>query len=96
MTQKYDSMYMISLWHHTTRRIEVFSRILKSMLKDYSTVLGKPAMYKITHDQRVTPFINETTKAIQLSMAIQKGKYNGEKDKFDEITFASERNSYES
>lgn len=53
-------------------------------------------MYKITHDQRVTPFINESTKAILLSMAIQKGKYNGEQDKFDEITFASEHNSNKS
>ncbi|HOV27757.1 MAG TPA: hypothetical protein PK566_15540 [Pseudobacteroides sp.] len=87
ISTKYNICYLVSLYLHTTRRIDIFSEILDSMIRDYSSLLGKKASYEIHYDNRIRPFMDSSTKQIQLSMAIQKGKYIGTKEEFNKITF---------
>lgn len=85
---KYDACCLVSLYLHASRRIKVFELILESMLKDYSALLGKKASIEMIHDPGITPFLSDSDRQIQLSMAIQKGQYSGSLEDYRRITFS--------
>ena len=84
---KYDACCLVSLYIHVSKRIEIFEQILKSMLNDYSALLGRSASIEIIHDPGITPLFSDSDSQIQLSMAIQKGKYSGSMEDFRRFTF---------
>ena len=99
---KYEMVMLASLVFHSQRRIEQFDKVLTSMKSDYQemfdTIEDKP--YIMTAEglsSEVQYFEVHTTAGLsdhgsdiaQISMAIQKSKYDGTEEKLKEWVFRS-------
>ena len=93
---RYEMLMLVSLTSHTTRRIKQFERILEQMKEDYQeiydSIANKPLLKtgknllkpKVRYVQqniisRVSDYHSDIA---QISMAIQKSKYDGSDEKF--------------
>lgn len=96
---KYSTLMLISLYFHTIKRIDQFNKLLDAMKKDYQYLYSKVPINAenmlcgvtktdvdyITQNH-IVEFESISSDSIQIAMAIQKGKYDGSKEKFDEVT----------
>lgn len=97
---KYEIVVLASLVIHAERRVEQFEKVLVSMKSDYQemfdSIENKP--YVMTADglstevqyvdvHRIASLSDHSSDAAQISMAIQKSKYDGSEEKFKEWVF---------
>ena len=95
-TSDYDLIMLISLSLHVKKRAEQFELVLTQMKTDYEEMyekIGNKPIYirgprdtsKVIYYERSIPmrFISPATDVSQLSMAIQKSKYDGTVDKYN-------------
>lgn len=93
----YDLPMLITLVIHANKRIEQFELILENMKADYSEMNKKitPKKYLILNGKlteevvykeipRISRFIDQSSDMAQISMAIQKSKYDGSNKSFNE------------
>ena len=96
-TEKYELVMLASLVIHTEQRIEQFERILVSMKNDYQemydSISGKllsmtptdlSSKVQFVEVYRTTGLTDYQSDITQVSMAIQKSKYDGTDEKFNE------------
>ena len=96
-TKNYDLNMLCSLTLHVERRINEFEAILEQMKNDYIEMYqkleNKPIfIFGVTNPQEVLFYEDFATKrfwdfssdVIQLSMAIQKSKYDGSEEKYNQ------------
>lgn len=101
-TIQYEIVQLASLVNHTQKRIEQFEKLLVSMKTDYeeifATLENRPLlMTEHGLSDRVqyieasgsVGFSDYHSDIAQISMAIQKSKYDGSKEKFEEWTTGS-------
>ena len=101
---EYSTLVLSSLCVHTTKRINQFDKLLDAMKKDYQSIYSQvPISFenidcgitKATVDyvikEQVVEYESISSDAIQVAMAIQKGKYDGSQEKFDEVTYKKEK-----
>lgn len=72
-----DIAYLISLSIHTNRRLEMFSKVFQQVKKDYSKLIGSSVRIYMNYIDEPLKFLDERGMAIELSMKMQRGKYNG-------------------
>ena len=95
--EKYDIMVLFSLILHTQKRVEQFESILNQMKRDYQELFDslkeKPLLLSdngLTFDVQyitipITARLDDYGSDVsQISMAIQKSKYDGSSDKFND------------
>lgn len=91
----YEIEYLASLVMHTKRRMEMYEKVLRAMKNDYEILYEKLNAGKIIIglNKVVYPIreVHATIKgpnidAVQISMAIQKSKYDGTDESYDRWT----------
>lgn len=95
----YDILVLISLVKHAENRIKQFDTILNAMKNDYSEMykalpnqpylfFGRELQREVIYADRqiVSRLIDESSEATQLSMGIQKSKYDGTEESFKKWT----------
>ncbi|AQR93101.1 hypothetical protein [Clostridium saccharoperbutylacetonicum] len=82
--EEYSIEMAFSLLKHSTKRIEVFDKILANMVNDYELILGKrlDIQYKKIPLRTLD---DDSTDIVQLSYAIQKKKYKGREEDIKNI-----------
>lgn len=98
-TKDYDLPMLISLGFHAEKRIEQFELVLSAMKEDYSEIYRATSQpKKIMLDGKIYNDIVYVSQAhtarlkdpsgdtVQISMAIQKSKYDGSDEKYNEWT----------
>ena len=81
-----------SLFYHTEKRIEIYDELFGCMIADMETLLGEKLNFIEVVNPRVEFWGNGTALA-QLSMAMQKKKYDGSDESYEKITHM-ERNNW--
>lgn len=94
---RYESVLLASLTIHTQKRIEQFEKVLKSMKADYQeiydsfeekpllmTAKGLPTKVQYVEVNRTAGLFDYHSDIAQISMAIQKSKYDGSEEKFND------------
>lgn len=92
----YDTLMLLTLSLHTDRRISQFELILEQMKADYNEmyqkvknkpfyIVGPKDTSKVIFHERSIPnrFVSSNSDISQISMAIQKSKYDGSTDSFN-------------
>ena len=95
---KYETLMLASLVHHTERRNKQFEAVLASMKSDYQEMydsIGKKPIFITNHGfsaevryieiQRTAALLDNLSDMAQISMAIQKSKYDGSEEKYNEL-----------
>lgn len=94
---KYEIIMLVSLAMHTQRRIEQFNKIIQSMKRDYQkmydsskdksyvmTSVGFSSEVQYVDKYEIARLDDYSSDVSQISMAIQKSKYDGTDEKFKE------------
>lgn len=84
--EKCSIKFLESLYLHAAKRIEVFETILNSMLRDFEDLLGEEVSV-VEIQEAPGGFMGASTVSAQLSMAMNRRKYGGSNEKYEEITF---------
>ena len=104
--EKYEALMLVSLTMHTKKRIDQFESIINSMRADYQemydSIDNKPLLmtnYGLSSEvqyvdkhiiSRITGYQSDIS---QISMAIQKSKYDGSNQAFEDWVIRVENNS---
>lgn len=83
---KTNRMFLESLYLHNKRRIEIFDKIFAEMIKDFETLLGQHVEV-VEINEKPAELLDETSATIQLSMAMNRRKYDGSNKMYEKITF---------
>lgn len=86
-TEKTSISCLFSLSIHVGKRTQVFLRLLKAFMHDFETLLGEEVHIEWVNEG-VNELLNYSTRVAQLSMAMQKRKYDGSDEQFQNITFS--------
>ena len=97
---KYEMVMLASLVIHSKRRIEQFEKLLASMKADYQelfdsiedkpyimTAQGLSSEVQYIEVHTTASLLDHGSDIAQISMAIQKSKYDGSEEKFNEWIF---------
>ena len=97
---KYEIVMLASLVVHSQRRIEQFEKVLKSMKSDYQEMIdsiedkpyimtaeGLSSEVQYVEVHTAAGLSDQASDTAQISMAIQKSKYDGSEEKFKEWIF---------
>lgn len=95
--ENYDLAMLITLYIHANKRIEQFEIVLAKMKSDYEEMyqkvkckpvylIGPKDTTKVIYYERyeTNRFNNHSSDVTQISMAIQKSKYDGSAESFNE------------
>lgn len=85
ISKKTNKMHLASLFVHNERRIEIFQRLFNRMHADFEELLGMSAEI-VEINEKPLEFLDDSCAAMQLSMAMQKRKYDGSDEAFEKIT----------
>lgn len=77
---------MVSLYLHTERRKKVFEKIFNCMINDFEKLLGEKVNI-IEVPEKPLVLVGENLSTAQLSMAMNKRKYDGSDEAYEKITF---------
>lgn len=86
-TEKTSTACLASLNIHVEKRTQIFLRLLKAFKHDFETLLGEEVRIEWVKED-AAELINYPTMVAQLSMAMQKRKYDGSDEQFQRITFS--------
>lgn len=103
---QYEMIMLVSLILHTEKRIEQFEKVLAGMKADYqemyNSIRGKSYLVTLQGFSEAVQYVelsrtaglsDHSSDIAQISMAIQKSKYDGSKEKFKEwvVRFENEK-----
>lgn len=86
ITKKCSTSIMVSLFLHTERRKAVFEEIFKCMINDFESLLGEKVSI-IEVQEKPLELLGDNLSTSQLSMAMNRRKYDGSDESFEKITF---------
>lgn len=105
---RYEFLVLVSLVLHTENRIEQFKTVLESMKRDYQemydtmddkslvwTINGFSSDVQYVETYRTSRLTDYNSDIKQISMAIQKSKYDGSEEKYKEFIFRFNKNKTE-
>ena len=75
-----------SLFVHSTARLETFNKIFRGMVEDFGKLLGENVSI-VEVSEKPLELLGESTVAAQLSMAMNRRKYDGSNENYEKITF---------
>lgn len=81
-----------SLYLHNRRRIEVFDKLLGCMITDFEKLLGEKVSI-IEIPEKPLELIGDSLAAVQLSMAMNRRKYDGKNETYEKLTFQKPLNN---
>lgn len=82
---------LISLMLHMKKRIEIFNKILVQMTKDFEELYGEKISIEYNYIKEPKKYMDYSYSVAQLSMAMQKSRYDGSQEEFERITLLNKK-----